>query len=71
MLYALSRTLASLSLGKKVKIGGEQTQLISVDESTTFKNWKCKNMLYLMNREQIYKSKLSYQINFMDISGSQ
>lgn len=41
-------------------MGGEQTQLVSVEESGTFKNWKYKNTSYLMNREPIYKTKLSH-----------
>lgn len=54
---------------KKVKMGGEQTQLVSVEESITFKNWKYKNMLYLEYREQIYKTKLliAVKINWMEI----
>lgn len=41
-------------------MGGELTQLVSVEESGTFKNWKCKNTMCLMNREQIYRTKLSH-----------
>lgn len=33
-------------------MGGALAQSVSVEESGTFKNWKCKNMLYLMNIEK-------------------